>query len=237
MSTLFGFLYTDFLGASERHSLRRGLINGFRRGPKPGKVGPGERVGPDQISRVTLPLILDTPPGAPKGLLLAAEAVSPEFEAAILGELWNYPEEKVGSARWVQQFGRKYIFETKRLCPVFREQLSTRLGPCVTHFADRLRAADVGALELDSLLVNRYGQGGGIRAHADAPVWKGRIWVLSLSSDTWVTWTKGSEEIFRLFVPRRSLYSFEGEARHLWQHRIDSADCQDPRTSLTFRSS
>jgi alkylated DNA repair dioxygenase AlkB len=236
MSSLFGFLFTDLLGASEKNSLRRGILNGFRRGPNLGRVGPGERVGFNWISRVTLPLILDVPPGAPNGLFLAKEAVSPEFEAAILKELWEYPEQKVGAARWVQQFGRKYIFETKKLCPVFREQLSTRLGPCVTLFADRLRAADKGALELNSLLVNRYGQGGGIRAHADAPVWKGRIWVLSLSSDTWVTWTKGSES-YRLFVPRRSVYSFEGDARHLWQHSIDPTDCLDHRTSLTFRSS
>jgi hypothetical protein len=236
MSALFGFLYTDSLGGKERHSLRRGILKGFRTGPKPGKVGPGERVGLDQIPLVTMPLLLDTPPGAPKGLLLAKEAISPAFEVAILRELERYPEQKVGAARWVQQFGRRCIFETKTLCNFFREELSTRLGPCVTLFADRLKAADLGALDLDSLLVNRYGQGGGIRAHNDAPVWKGRIWVLSLSSDTCVTWTKDGKK-FELFVPRRSLYSFEGDARHLWQHSIEPANCMDPRTSLTFRSS
>jgi alkylated DNA repair dioxygenase AlkB len=150
--------------------------------------------------------------------------------------------------RRVQHYGYRYSYKNRTVptgehaapsalpLPQWCEFLTTRLqgrGP----FEERPA----------QLIINEYMPGQGIARHTDAAVFGSPIVSLTLGSGCEMTFRKlACPEVFRVYLPRRSLLVMEGEARSDWTHEIP-ARITDPnpvgrgrlrrerRVSLTFR--
>jgi alkylated DNA repair dioxygenase AlkB len=235
-------LCLEGLKSRVKHNILCNLRSAIKRGPGLDRTGPAQKKIPTMIEKVTHPfrfLEWDEIPGAPMGLRIAFDAISFEFEEALLKELKGIPREEVGNGRSVQHFGKKYDFRKHILCDSMDEEIHSRMGPCLGLLTDRV----IHACGTDSppsqppteMLGNHYLQGRGIKEHVDAKVFGEKIWILSLLGETVITFTHGKKE-FRLQVPRRSMYSIQGEARSVWKHGIEGKDSPNPRVSLTYRS-
>ncbi|HML31048.1 MAG TPA: alpha-ketoglutarate-dependent dioxygenase AlkB [Hyphomicrobium sp.] len=133
--------------------------------------------------------------------------------------------------RLTETFGWRYDFATGGFEPA--EPLPDFLIPV------RARAAEFAGLPpaaLEQALLIRYDVGAGIGWHRDRPVFEHVIGI-SLGAPAPMRFRQRLEKGFaRVNVPLapRSIYLLSGEARHSWEHSIDSVS--ELRWSITFRT-
>jgi len=124
-----------------------------------------------------------------------------------------------------------------------------RLGDLPTDFQfviDRIMEAKIMDSPPEQCVINSYEPGQGISAHIDRVEDYGRqVAGLSLGSDTVMEFIGPNKEKVELFVPRRSLYLMEKDARYKWKHSMPGRkkdqlengimSFRKKRVSLTFR--
>jgi alkylated DNA repair dioxygenase AlkB len=160
-----------------------------------------------------------------------------ELLAWIDGEPWRNDLK-----RRVQHYGYRYDYRAHR---AFAADYLGPLPPVLANLRNRIAAALELDEELIQAIVNEYEPGQGIAAHIDCePCFGPTICSLSLGSDVVMDWQRGALS-FPLFVKRRALLAFSGEARSEWTHGIKGrksdlhvlgAIARQRRLSVTFRS-
>lgn len=74
----------------------------------------------------------------------------------------------------------------------------------------------------ESVTVNEYGPGHGIRPHVDSLKFDDEIRILNLGSQTTMQLISPSKAVTDVFIPRRSMTMLIGEVRRTWKHGIES---------------
>lgn len=74
----------------------------------------------------------------------------------------------------------------------------------------------------ESVTINEYAPGHGIRPHIDSPKFDDEIRVLNLGSHTTMQLIPPHKVATEVFIPRRSVTLLHGEVRHAWKHGIES---------------
>jgi len=78
-------------------------------------------------------------------------------------------------------------------------------------------------------------RGSAIDPHLDDNwLWGKRLVTINLLSDTFLTFTSGTEQLL-VPQPRRSLVVVSGSARHIWKHSINRQHIVSRRLSITLR--
>ncbi len=174
--------------------------------------------------------------GAPDGLLVEPEIMTPNEEAAFLDVIRTLPfgpfrMHGVNAKRRVVRFGVHYVTGSAQMKP-------TSDFPLTLEPLRERAAAFVGIppAALSESLVTEYPAGAAIGWHRDSPPF-GIVAGISLGGHCRMRFQRGDEKQRRtwtLDLPPRSLYVMTGLAREEWQHSIPPV--KEPRWSITFRT-
>lgn len=74
----------------------------------------------------------------------------------------------------------------------------------------------------ESVTINEYGPGHGIRPHVDSLRFDDQIRILNLGSQTTIQLISPANDVMDVFVPRRSVTLLVSEVRRTWKHGIES---------------
>lgn len=74
----------------------------------------------------------------------------------------------------------------------------------------------------ESVTINEYGQGHGIRPHVDSLRFEDEIRILNLGSHTTMQLISPEKAVTDVLIPPRSVTLLFGEARRAWKHGIES---------------
>lgn len=171
------------------------------------------------------------------GLLLVAEAVAAEQEAALAAHVDAAPLAPFAFGPWhgkrlTCSYGQGYDFTRGR--PVEAPPLPGWLLALREMLAP---LAGIAPAELVQALLIRYDPGAGIGWHRDRPHY-GAVLGLSLTSPATLRLRRrgpgGRFERRNIALPPRSLYRLDGAARDEWQHSI--APMATVRRSITLRT-
>lgn len=141
-------------------------------------------------------------------------------------------------SRRTQHYGYKYGYRSQNATPTV--PIECPLLHVCKFISDNL-------FKVDQCIANEYYRDQGIAAHIDSNIFGPNIAIISLSGDTNMTFSNGSESV-DIFLPRRSLILLTGPARYEYKHAINKntsyvvndtkivkpADYR--RVSLTYRS-
>jgi alkylated DNA repair dioxygenase AlkB len=136
----------------------------------------------------------------------------------------------VTAKRLVAHFGLDYTYTkrsvTKTIAPPkWLSGLTARVAKTIHKEAK----------DLKEVLVTFYPAGSGIGWHRDAEVFGDAVIGVSFLSDCTMKFKNPeTNEIFKLFIPRRSAYIFSKAARWTWLHSITNHE--EDRYSVTFRT-
>lgn len=173
----------------------------------------------------------------PKGLVFAADFLTPPEEQAVLDVLDALEFREVvmrgeAARRTVRHFGFDYDYEGWVLEP------AEPLPEALLWLRDRCAAlAELDPDALAQALVSRYAEGAGIGWHRDAPMFGAKVVGVSLLSSCRMRFQRGKgaeRRVFDLDLPPRSAYVLAGPARSAWQHSIPPT--KSLRYSITFRT-
>lgn len=74
----------------------------------------------------------------------------------------------------------------------------------------------------ESVTINEYGPGHGIRPHVDSLKFEDEIRILNLGSQTTMQLISPDKAVTDVLIPRRSVTLLIGEVRRTWKHGIES---------------
>jgi len=174
------------------------------------------------------------------GLVLVQNFISEREELALLkdidSEIWLDD-----LSRRVQHYGYRYDYRARK---INNEMQLGKLPNWIVPIVDRLKQGEHFDDTADQVIVNEYLPGQGISPHVDCePCFDDTIASLSLGSGATMKFEK-ADQVFNLYLPRRSLVLLRGESRYLWKHSIpkrksdkvgSSKLIRGRRISLTFR--
>jgi alkylated DNA repair dioxygenase AlkB len=175
-------------------------------------------------------------PALPAGFRYQPELVTPDDEAALLGELPALPFREfefhgyVGKRR-VVSYGWHYDFAARTL------RKADDIPPFLLALRDVAAAfAGFAPAHLQHVLVTEYSAGAGIGWHRDKEVF-GEVIGISLLAPCLFRLRRAagaSWERVSLTAEPRSAYLLSGPSRTVWEHSIPSVDAL--RYSITFRN-
>lgn len=156
------------------------------------------------------------PPGAPPGLYILSEWITPAEEQEIVDFIskgqWS---DHVSGKRLTQHYGYRYSIGGYKSSD---EKLANDWGVFQKH-SDRLQA-DFPAISIVQCMVNAYRRDTGISSHRDQsqPI----VFGLSLVGDINMRWTKMNDrkQKYEAFIPARSMYIMCNEAALEWEHEV-----------------
>jgi alkylated DNA repair dioxygenase AlkB len=126
-------------------------------------------------------------------------------------------------SRRTQQYGYKYDYYSRQIervdTPIPEYML---IPPILEHIAP------------EQVIVNEYTNGQGIASHTDARVFGPKILILSLNSDTKMTFSTNDDSI-DITLPRRSLLILSDDMRYKVKHAIKK-HTGNTRYSITYRT-
>jgi alkylated DNA repair dioxygenase AlkB len=181
----------------------------------------------------------DLPPALPAGLRYEAGWLSPDEEAALIALVKELPlrEAKYKSytaRRRVVSYGGQFDYDSNELKP--SAPLIEELHPLRERVA---RWAGIEATALVHVLVAEYAPGTPLGWHRDVPDFED-VFGVSLGREAILRFrpyppeSPKREDIIKLEIEPRSIYTLQAEARWGWQHSV--APVQALRWSITFRT-
>lgn len=176
------------------------------------------------------------------GLRIACDAIAPAEEAALLREIEAGAWDATSLRRRVQHYGFRYDYASPRLSP------APPLPAWALGLYDTCVEVGLGCpAPPQQVIVNEYEPGAGIGAHTDhEKLFGDYVLAVSLGSGCVMEFRhKATGSVVSEYMPRRSAYMMEREARYDWTHgiaarRSDKVDgktvLRKTRMSVTFRA-
>jgi alkylated DNA repair dioxygenase AlkB len=172
---------------------------------------------------------------SPEHIKLIPDFISAEEERDLLNNFKTINWQKINmhgvtAKRRVAHFGLDYTYTKRSVtktikAPKWLDSLTARAAKLISKKAS----------DLKEILVTYYPKGSGIGWHKDAEVFGDAVIGVSLLSDCTMKFKNlETQEVYKLFIPRRSAYIFSGDARWNWHHSISSHE--HDRYSVTFRT-
>jgi len=183
------------------------------------------------------------------GLSVIQEYVTPAEETHLLKELDSLP--------WVVDFSRKlqyYGYRNEREKPYHLVPIPEEIPECLHSIMDQVVEENLIYKRPEQVIINDYTPGQGIRPHFDRKdYFDNTIIGVSLGSDCVMEFTPqenkkeniGKEKVY-VYMPKRSLYVIEDDARYEWLHGIPGRKndklndgkvvARQRRVSITFRN-
>ncbi len=185
--------------------------------------------------RVQTATLFDLTPALPPGFVYERDFLSPDEEAALLGQIAHLSFSDVRmhgvvARRRIVQYGFNYSFDSSRLSA----------GPTVPPFLEPLRDraarfAGRAASDFTEALVTEYPPGAPIGWHRDAPPFDIIVGISLLSACRFqLRRIDRTGAVVEISADPRSIYLLSGEARTDWQHHIPPTPAL--RYSITFRT-
>lgn len=160
------------------------------------------------------------PAGAPGGLYILTEWITPEEEQQIVDFVSTQPwSDEISGARLTQHYGYRYTVNGS-----WKSEGKTPADWGVLRgFGDRIETQFPG-VKIAQCLANVYKKDTGIAAHRDkeTPI----VFGVSLVGDINMVWTSmqpgpnGKEQKYEAFIPKRSLYIMTDDAAFNWKHAV-----------------
>ncbi len=160
------------------------------------------------------------PSGAPQGLYVLTDWITPEEEQQIVNFISVQPwSDEISGARLTQHYGYRYTVNGSWKS---EDKTPTDWG-VLRGFADRIEEQFPG-VKIAQCLANVYKKDTGIAAHRDkeTPI----VFGVSLVGDINMVWTSmqpgpdGKEKKYEAFIPKRSLYIMSDDAAINWKHAV-----------------
>jgi len=126
-------------------------------------------------------------------------------------------------SRRTQQYGYKYDYFNKSIKKIDTSIPEYILLPCILQH-----------IQPEQVIVNEYTDGQGIASHIDSTIFGEKIVILSLASDTNMTFSTRTDAI-NIKLPRRSMLILSDHMRYKLQHGI-KRHTGDTRYSITYRT-
>jgi alkylated DNA repair dioxygenase AlkB len=179
------------------------------------------------------------PGNLPEGAAYEPEFLGPAEEGALIELVGTLPlthasYKSYTARRRVLSFGGSFDYDANRLRP--GAPLIEALHPLRARVAAWMRVAPG---QLAHVLVAEYAPGTPLGWHRDVPDFEDVAGV-SLGADAvlrfrpWPPKAPKKEDVMKVVVQRRSIYSLRGPARWAWQHSV--APVAALRWSITFRT-
>ena len=181
------------------------------------------------------------------GLSVIQEYITSAEEDYLFKELDKLP--------WVVDFSRKlqyYGYRNEREKPYDLVPIPQEIPECLSSLMGRVVEENLIYKRPEQVIINDYEPGQGIRPHFDRKdYFDNTIIGISLGSDcvmefTPVSTKENKKEKVNIFIPRRSLYVLEDDARYKWHHGIPGrkndklgngkVNVRKRRISITFRN-
>jgi len=179
------------------------------------------------------------------GLSIIQEYVTPAEEDDLFKQLNKQP--------WVVDFSRKlqyYGYRNERERPYHLVPIPEEIPDCLDTLMDHIVEENLIYKRPEQVIINDYTPGQGIRPHFDRKdYFDNTIVGVSLGSDCVMEFTppdKSGKEKQYVYMPRRSLYVIEDDARYEWLHGIPGRKTdklnegkvlvRQRRISITFRN-
>lgn len=181
-----------------------------------------------------------------KGLTVIPNAVTPAQEAALLSAVGKEAWDAESISRRVQHYGFRYPYGAAP--GAAKLEPTTPLPTWATELYESCCAVGLTCEPAPSqVIVNEYAPGQGIGAHTDHErLFGGYVLAVSLGAGVVMEFKhKASGAVVRQYLPPRSAYKLEGDARYAWTHAIVArkSDVVDgvktprgTRVSVTFRA-
>jgi alkylated DNA repair protein alkB family protein 8 len=151
------------------------------------------------------------------GFTLIENYITEYQEQELLNFIYTQPWSNLILTRRIQQYGFAYNYRSStleaappvpKLITSYLRDIDTTTG-IVTPWSKNNT----------QILINEYEPPRGIAAHVDAKIFGEQVMSLSLASDVALTFARNNFSL-DVFIPRRSLFILEKEARYLWTHAI-----------------
>lgn len=179
------------------------------------------------------------PPGPPHGFRYAEEFISPEVEAALVGEIARLPLANAQYKEWtanrrVVSYGGRYDFGRNELAP------AAPIPPFLHALRDSAAAfAGVPAEEFTHALIAEYRAGTQLGWHRDVPEFEHVVGISLLGPARmrmrpFPHAPRSNARTLKIELAPRSIYCLSGAARWSWQHAISPTPSL--RYSITFRT-
>lgn len=170
-------------------------------------------------------------------LTLLLEFISIQEESEIINNLESTEYNPGGERNSVKRYGtfKSSIINVCKEVPFFLDNISNKI------FENKLVLK-----KPDSIQVNEYYPGQGIKPHIDSHHNGNLITILSILGHTVLNFIHPKKEKFSIFIPPRSLFQMKDEIRNEWQHSIDEKKFdivegvkleRTKRYSIVFRNS
>lgn len=135
--------------------------------------------------------------------------------------LWN----DLDKLPWVVDFSRKlqyYGYRNERTKPYHLVPIKEEIPDCMDFLTNKIMEDKLVFKTPDQVIINDYEPGQGIKPHFDRKdYFNNTIIGVSLGSDCLMEFTHVKEgNKVSVFIPRKSLYILEDEARYDWHHGI-----------------
>jgi alkylated DNA repair dioxygenase AlkB len=202
---------------------------------------------PVPVLSATGPVLPATKPATPAvtdvpGLSFAANVVSREQEMEALKQIAAGKWDNTSLKRRVQHYGYKYLYSGTGLEP------ADPIPAWAKDLYELCATTGFGCSEYpDQVIVNEYAPGQGIGAHIDHErMFTDYVLVISLGGGCVMEFKhKDTRQIVQKYLPPRSVYKLQADARYQWTHAIparksDKVDGvvrrrETTRISVTFR--
>jgi len=183
------------------------------------------------------------------GLSIIQGYITPAEEGRLFKQLDKLP--------WVVDFSRKlqyYGYRNEREKPYHLVPIQQEIPECLDSLMDQVVEENLIYKRPEQVIINDYEPGQGIRPHFDRKdYFDNTIIGVSLGSDCVMEFTPqenkkentGKEKVY-VYMPRRSLYVIEDDARYEWLHGIPGRKndklgdgkvaVRQRRISITFRN-
>ena len=188
--------------------------------------------------------ISQTPVEVPEvpGLSLIHDYITTTEETRLWNELDKLP--------WVVDFTRKlqyYGYRNELTKPYHLVPIPEDIPQCLHLLMERIVEDKLNYKRPEQVIINDYLPGQGIRPHFDRKdYFDNTIIGISLGSDCVMEFTSPDKQKVNVYIPRRSLYVLEDDARYEWLHGIAGRKTdklgngkvliRSRRISITFRN-
>ena len=150
------------------------------------------------------------------GLLLYADFISKHMEDKLINE--------IDGQIWIVDYDRRlqyYGYRNELEAPYDLVEFPVPIPPLIKKLSEKIVKRKILLSQPDQVIINEYFPGQGIKPHKDRNYFDNQICGVNLGSDCVMRFIKmNGGDVVDIWIPRRSVYVIQDEARYTWKHSI-----------------